>query len=104
MTLALEPAREAAPEAGQLSARDRIIAALRDPQWDFRTPGGIAEETELDEAEVAAELERLVREKVARRSVVPDHKRRKLYTMADREWTGGEKWGLLRNIVAGAPR
>jgi len=58
--------------------RDRVIAALEDPRFDWRTIDGVATQTGLSPSQVLQVLQGADEEIV--RSSVPDEKGRTLYT------------------------
>lgn len=75
-----------------------VEAALRDPQWSFRTVEGIARSTGLDEAEVRAGLYALGDR--VRSPLSPDPSGRELYTAADRKPSRRERYLALRQRLA----
>ncbi len=78
----------------------KVLAALADPQWDFRTVQGIARETGLPEPEVSVILNKYP--DLIRRAYVPDPSGRDLFTLKERPAKLREKLALLRTLVAGS--
>jgi hypothetical protein len=75
----------------------RILDALRDPKWDFRTINGLATELQIPPKRIE-----LVMQKHAgsiRRSLVPDRSGEPLYTMRTPHMTPQERLALLRIFV-----
>jgi hypothetical protein len=61
-----------------LDRRNIVVRALEDPNYEWRTVEGVAEQTGLEEANVRETLEELNGEII--RSSVPDESGRNLYT------------------------
>ena len=61
-----------------LDRRNIVVRALEDPNYEWRTVEGVAEQTGLEEANVRETLEELDGEII--RSSVPDESGRNLYT------------------------
>jgi dihydroorotate dehydrogenase len=97
--LAIEAARAssltASPDSAIVaSSRQKVLDALSDPRWDFRTVGAIARATGLPEVAVGyilADMSDQVRTPAA-----PDPLGRTLYTLKSRALTRGERLGALR--------
>lgn len=70
----------------------RVIEALADPQWDFRTISGIAKETKLSLEFIENTLKKYSHK--IRRSKVPNHNGEVLYTLNSRPETLREKLAL----------
>ena len=77
--------------------RERVVAALNSPNWDFRTVDGIARDTGLSEDVVRRVLEELGGD--VRGPVVPDPAGREMYTLASRPPSRREKWLRLRALL-----
>lgn len=77
---------------------ERVLRALQDPRWDFRTIPGIAREANLTEDEVAQALAELGEQ--IRRSDVPDPSGRALFTLKSRPMPALESLARLRNFLA----
>lgn len=61
---------------------EKIISALRDPRWDYRTIDGIAKDTELTPEQVMSFLES--RKDIVWKSNIPDKLGRDLFTLKER--------------------
>lgn len=72
---------------------EKIVAALRDEKWDYRTAAGVAEETGIPIKTVRAFLES--RKDIIWKSSIPDKRGRDLYTLNDRHSQSKE---FLRNL------
>ena len=87
------------PDTSQLSPDERkVIDALADARWDFRTLDGLSREAGLAREKVREILDRhagLVRE-----SAVPDRRGRRLYTLRSRHVKGQEMLAILRTFIA----
>ncbi len=75
-----------------------VFAALANPEWDFRTISGIAEDTRLSESEVANVLDK--HSDLVRKALVPDVQGRKLFTLKDRPTTVQEALAFMRAVLA----
>lgn len=77
-----------------------VLGALSNPDWDFRTVGGIAREAGLDPAQVTETLER--RSDIVRRSPVPGPNGEDLYTLRDRDGRDSirEALSFLRGAIS----
>jgi hypothetical protein len=70
----------------------KIIEALSNPDWEWRTINGISEESKLDPREVRSRIKSLIRQGQVIESTVPDVNGRALYSLiAD---VRGDKAGL----------
>jgi len=78
---------------------NRILIALSDKEWDFRTIQGISRETVLPESIVASTLEKY-RGKYVRRSLSPDSKGNLLYALISRPISRRERLSSLRAIIS----
>lgn len=85
-------------EEGLEDKRDRVLRALGDRRWDFRTIPGLAKETEMSEDEITEILASL--DDQVRQSDVPDRQGRRLFTLKSRPPTGLERLAKLRNFLA----
>lgn len=77
---------------------ERVLRALEDPRWDFRTISGIARDAQLSEDEVARALAELGDQ--VRRSDVPGPSGREIFTLKSRPTTTLETLARLRNFLA----
>ncbi|MGP1382426.1 MAG: GAF domain-containing protein [Thainema sp.] len=81
------------------AVESKILAAVNNPDWDFRTVKGIASETNLDESLVQSVLERYTNRYV-RASMVPNSEGNVLYTSFSKPVTHREKMSLLRVFIS----
>ena len=75
----------------------RILEALSNPKWDFRTVGGIARDTELSREQVEhvlADRQDLFRQSHLTRNGVP------LYTLRSKPESFRERYAGLRDFIA----
>ncbi|MBI3667258.1 MAG: hypothetical protein HY236_13710 [Acidobacteria bacterium] len=79
----------------------KVLRALQDESWDFRTVGGIAKDTGLSE-EMAREI--LEKHPDVRKSPIPDRKGRELYTLKSRRIKRQEVLAMARAFIAKSPR
>lgn len=70
----------------------RVIEALKDPQWDFRTINGIAKETKLDSVFIENTVTKYSHK--IRRSKVPNYNGEALFTLKNRPETLRERLAL----------
>lgn len=100
------PIRVNWPEGQQVSKRfedisdpteRKVLEALADPLWDFRTISGISKETGLTPAEIKKALD--AHPDLVRQSLVPDRHGRSLYTLRERPIKLREKLALLQIFV-----
>jgi hypothetical protein len=75
----------------------RVIEALEDPRWDFRTVPGLAESTDLPEPIVRRVLNRYP--EFVRQSLVPDLQGRELFTLASRGRGLREWYAITRAFI-----
>jgi hypothetical protein len=76
----------------------KVLEALSDPEWDFRTVAGISKATGLLEPDVTAVLEKYP--DLVRKSPVPDAKGRELYTLRSRSIGAREFLAQARTIIS----
>ena len=76
----------------------KIINALRDKRWDYRTTEGIAKETSIPVDTVRTFLE--TRKDIVRKSSIPDRLDRDLYTLNNRYSQGKEFWRILSTFIS----
>ena len=76
----------------------KVFEALSDPEWDFRTVGGLSKATGLPEKEVLAVLGEYP--DLIRKSPVRDEKGRELYTLRSRSMTVHEFLAQARTIIS----
>src|SRR5262245_37217591 len=77
--------------------RNRVLQAVSNPAWDFRTIPGIAKETSLSEDEIRKVLNS--NPDLFRKSPVPDRMGRPLYTLRSRQMRRNEKRAMLRMFL-----
>lgn len=77
----------------------RVLSALSNPDWKFRTIRGIARETGAPVSEVKAALAQM--KDVVRQSRVPDKNGRALYTLRQNDETFKEKLAYFRLLLTG---
>lgn len=80
----------------------KVLEALSDPAWDFRTTAGIAEAVGLSESEVSKILNAYP--EFVRKSAVPDHQRRELFTLSSKPQSAKERIALLWTFVTKSVR
>ena len=78
-------------------ARDKVLAALADPRWDFRSIPAIARATGLSEPQVEEVLER--NPDLIRRSLISGAHGRPLYTLRSRKKSWRERLDNLRAFL-----
>jgi hypothetical protein len=83
-------------------AVDRVLAAVSDARWDFRTLRGIADASGLRDFEVQSVLQS--HPELFRRSLVPDRKGHSLYTLRSKPIKFRERLAAVGKILAGGPR
>jgi hypothetical protein len=91
------------PEGGykwqiEQSSEEKILAALLDKRWDYRTAEGIVKETGVPFDQVRAFLES--RTDVVWKSSVPDRKDRDLYTAQSRKAQSKDFWHTLSTFIS----
>lgn len=74
----------------QSESEEKILAALRDKRWDYRTVEGIAEDTALPPDFVLKFLES--RTDIVLKSAVPDRQGHDLYTLLERQSKSKDFW------------
>lgn len=74
-----------------------VFEALSDPRWEFRTIEGISRQTKLPPDEVERTLKDYAG--FVRKSLVPDHRARDLYTLRSRPITRNEILAAIRTFV-----
>lgn len=77
---------------------DKIINALRDQRWDYRTVEGIAEETKIPIETVRIFLES--RKDIVWKSAMPDRRGRDLYTLNERRPMNKEFWRYISTFAS----
>jgi hypothetical protein len=75
----------------------RVIEALEDPRWDFRTVSGLAKSTDLPEHVVRDVLNRYPR--FVRRLPIPDSQGRELYRPVSRGASLREWYATTRAFI-----
>ena len=80
----------------------RVLEALADARWDFRTLQGISEETGLSEGQVQEILNG--HPELVRKSAVPDRRGRELYTLKSRAVKGQEILAIMRTFISKSVR
>jgi hypothetical protein len=84
-------------EANTTEIVDRVLRALSNPKWDFRTIGGIARDTELSREQVVhvlADHQDLFRQSHLTRNGEP------LYTLREKPESLRERYAGLRDFIA----
>jgi len=84
-------------EASTTDVVDRVLHALSNPQWDFRTVGGIARDTELSHEQVErvlADHQDLFRQSHLTRNGAP------LYALREKPESLRERYAELRDFIA----
>jgi len=81
----------------QSELEEKILAALRDTRWDYRTVEGIANETGLSQDFVRQFLES--RKDIVWKSPIPDKQGHDLYTLHDRHSKSKEFWRNLNTFI-----
>jgi hypothetical protein len=77
---------------------DKIIEALRNQQWDYRTAEGIAKEIGLPVDTVRAFLES--RKDIVWKSSIPDRRGRDLYTLIERHPQSKDFWRNISTFIS----
>ena len=77
---------------------DKIIKALSDKRWDYRTVDGIAKETDIPVENVMAFLES--RKDIVWKSSFPDRLGRELYTLKDRRPQSKYFWHNIFTFIS----
>ena len=80
----------------------RVLAALTDPNRDFRTLEGISKDTGLSEANVKEILDKYP--ELVRKSAVPDRRGRELYALKSRPVKGLEVLAMMRTFISKSVR
>jgi len=96
-TQALADRGGSTPEASTMEVVDRVRSALSNPQWDFRTIGGIARDTKLSREQVErvlADHQDLFRQSHLTRNGAP------LYTLREKPESLRERYAELRDFIA----
>ena len=75
----------------------KVLDALADEKWDFRTIDGIARETGVSAEKVSQVLN--ARASLVRRSLVRDRCGRELYTLRDRKAKRPERMAFVRMLL-----
>ena len=76
---------------------EKIINALRDNRWDYRTADGIAKETGVPVERVLAFLES--RKDIVLKASIPDRLGRDLYTLNDRQSQAKDIWRNVSTFI-----
>jgi hypothetical protein len=76
----------------------KVLTALADPEWDFRTVSGIARATSIPEDEIQKILEKYP--DFIRKSPIPDVKGRDLFTLRSRPIGPKEHAAMMRAFLA----
>ena len=80
-------------------AEQRVLEALADPAWDFRTIEGVSKATKLPEAQVERIITKYKEQNLVRRSPVPDKTGRPLFTLTSKGTNVGEILNIIRSAV-----
>jgi serine/threonine protein kinase len=78
-------------------SEQKVIEALSDPRWDFRTITGISKVTALSETEVRMILAK--HPELVRMSTIPDRDGRELFTLRSRPVKAREKLAEMRTFI-----
>lgn len=81
-----------------IAEEEKIINALRDKHWDYRTVEGIAKETGIPVDTVRTCLE--TRKDIVRKSSIPDRLGRDLYTLNNRHSQFKDFWRSLSTFIS----
>jgi hypothetical protein len=96
-TPALADRRVSTTEANTRDDAFRVLQAVSNPKWDFRTIGGIARDTELSREQVEHVL--ADRQDLFRQSHLT-HNGEPLYTVREKPETLRERYAGLRDFIA----
>lgn len=77
---------------------ERLLRALADERWDFRTVEGLSRELGVDESLVQSYLDSL--SSYVRKSPIRDRKGRDLFTLRKRPIGGQEALAMIRSIIS----
>lgn len=77
---------------------EKVFEALSDRNWDFRTVAGISRSTGVSEDEIARII--VKHENLVRKALVPDPRRRNLYTLRSRRVKGRELLAWARFLIS----
>ena len=89
------------PDSELRRYEDSVLAALSDPRWDYRTPEGIAAETDIS-LDVVNEI--LSSSNKVRKLSVPDKNGRPLYALRSSHHEIRELAALARTVLTGSPK
>ena len=81
-----------------IAEEEKIINALRDKLWDYRTTEGIAKETGIPVDTVRTFLE--THKDIVRKSSIPDRLGRDLYTLNNRHSQVKDFWRSLSTFIS----
>ena len=95
----MQPLRALPSERAIASLRGRILGALSDSDYDFRSPRGIAEQVGATEDDVLSVLDDLVTRGEARRPRVPVEGGRPLFTLNSHRPDWREHWAIIRAFL-----
>ena|SRR5438270_1706759 len=96
-TQALVHPRVSTTDSSTMELVDRVLRALSNPQWDFRTIGGIARDSKLSREQVErvlADHQDLFRQSHLTRNGAP------LYTLREKPESLRERYAELRDFIA----
>jgi hypothetical protein len=77
----------------------KVLEALADPAWDFRTVDGLIRATALPESQVQAILAKYKSQNIIRQSPVTDRHGRPLFTLTSRGTPLTEYLNIIRSFV-----
>ncbi|MBI3042178.1 MAG: hypothetical protein HYY78_05060 [Betaproteobacteria bacterium] len=77
----------------------KVLEALANPAWDFRTLDGITRDTMLPEARVQQIINKYLSQAIVRPSPIPDKQGRQLFTLTSREAPLGEYLSVIRSFI-----
>ena len=81
-----------------IAEEEKIINALRNKRWDYRTTEGIAKETGIPVDTIRTFLE--TRKDIVRKSSIPDRLGRDLYTLNNRHSQVKDFWRSLSTFIS----
>ena len=99
--IAQVPSQKASEVTVLVLSWDKVLNALENPKWDFRTVDSIAQESRLDPSDVKALL--IEHESELRRPVFPDREGRKLFTSRNRRPGWREIVHTIQRCVSKSP-
>ena len=77
----------------------KVLEALADPAWDFRTIDGLVRATGLPKSKVRQIVTKYMSQDIIRQSPIPDKQGRELFTLSTKKSTLGEFLNIIRSSV-----